>query len=83
MELLSTIFQYFLDLGAAVFVPIIMIIAGALGGLHDLLGGLVDELMIVGLETDADHFLVSCHGLFLLKNVQSDAVPRFVRREIF
>ena len=28
MELLSTIFQYFLDLGAAVFVPIIMIIAG-------------------------------------------------------
>lgn len=28
MELLSTIFQYFLDLGAAVFVPIIMIVAG-------------------------------------------------------
>ena len=41
--------------------------AGALGGLRDLLGGLVDELMIVGLETDADHFLLSCHGLFLLK----------------
>ena len=35
--------------------------AGALGGLHDLLGALVDELVVVGLETDADHFFLSCH----------------------
>ena len=33
---------------------------GTLGGLDDGLGGLVDQLMIVGLEADADHFLC-CH----------------------
>ena len=38
--------------------------AGALGGLHDLLSGLVDQLMIVSLQADADHFFLSCHGLF-------------------
>ena len=38
--------------------------AGALGGLHDLLRALVDELVIVSLQTDADHFFLSCHGLF-------------------
>ena len=33
---------------------------GALRGLDDRLGGLVDQLMIVSLEADADHFL-RCH----------------------
>ena len=35
--------------------------AAALGGVHDLLGGLVDELMVIGLQPDADHFFLSCH----------------------
>ena len=36
---------------------------GALGGLDDGLGGLVDELVVIGLQTDADHVLVggACH----------------------
>ena len=38
--------------------------AGALGGLHDLLGALVDELVVVSLEADADHFFLSCHDFF-------------------
>ena len=38
--------------------------AGALGGLHDLLSALVDDLMIIGLEADADHFFL-CHCCFL------------------
>ena len=37
--------------------------AGALGGLDDLLGALVDDLVVLGLETDADH-LLRCHGCF-------------------
>ena len=37
--------------------------AVALGGLDDLLGAGVDELMIIGLEANSDHFLV-CHLLF-------------------
>jgi hypothetical protein len=37
--------------------------AVALGGLHDLFRARVDELMIVSLEADADHFLI-CHLLF-------------------
>ena len=39
---------------------------GALGGLDDGLGGLVDQLMVVSLEADADHVFVVCHGVFLL-----------------
>ncbi|SCI86212.1 Uncharacterised protein [uncultured Blautia sp.] len=39
--------------------------AGALGGLHDLLCALVDDLMVIGLQPDADHFFLS-HGCFLL-----------------
>ena len=35
---------------------------GALGGLDDGLGCLVDELVIVSLETDADHVFACCHG---------------------
>ena len=38
--------------------------AGALGGLHDLLGALVDDLMVIGLEANANHFF--CHFRFLL-----------------
>ena len=44
--------------------------AGALGGLHDLLSALVDELMVVGLQADADHFFLSCHLWFLLKTYE-------------
>ena len=33
--------------------------AGALGRLDDLLCALVDDLMVIGLETNADHFF--CH----------------------
>ena len=40
---------------------------GALGGLDDGLGGLVDQLVIVSLEADADHFLC-CHECFLQTN---------------
>ena len=35
--------------------------AGALGGLDDLVSGLVDDLMIVGLQANADRFF--CHLL--------------------
>ena len=35
--------------------------AGALGGLHDLLSALVDELVIISLQANADHFFLSCH----------------------
>ena len=34
----------------------------ALGGLDDGLGGLVDELVVISLEADADHVLCCCHG---------------------
>ena len=37
---------------------------GTLGGLDDGLGGLVDQLMIVGFETDADRVFL-CHDVFL------------------
>ena len=37
--------------------------AVALSGLHDLSSTGVDQLVIVSLQSDADHFLV-CHGLF-------------------
>ena len=33
--------------------------AGALGGLDDLLCALVDDLMVIGLQTNANHFF--CH----------------------
>ena len=39
--------------------------AVALGGFNDLLGAGVDELMILSLEANSDHFLV-CHVFFLL-----------------
>ena len=38
--------------------------AGALGGLDDLLCALVDDLMVIGLEANANHFF--CHFRFLL-----------------
>ena len=39
--------------------------AGTLGGLNDLLGGLIDDGVIVSLQSDA-HFLHVCHGDVLL-----------------
>ena len=39
--------------------------AGALGGLHDLFCALVDDLVVIGLQTNTDHFFL-CHGCFLL-----------------
>ena len=39
--------------------------AGALSSLDDLLCALVNDLVIVGLQPDADHFFL-CHGVFLL-----------------
>ena len=40
--------------------------AVALGSLDDLLSALIDELMIVSLQPDADHFLVCHNWCFLL-----------------
>ena len=37
---------------------------GALGSFNDGFGCLVDELMVIGLESDADHVLVACHLIF-------------------
>ena len=44
--------------------------AVALGSLDDLLCARVDELMIIRLQTDSDHFLV-CHVCFLLDETYS------------
>ena len=43
---------------------------GALGGLDDLLGCGVDELVIIGLETDADLLLCGCHVFLSSKFVR-------------
>ena len=54
----------FLPLGRKVLNNIIDIIREemiALGGLNDLLGCLVDDGVVIGLQSDA-HFLHVCHG---------------------
>ena len=38
--------------------------AGALGSLYNLLSGLIDDLVVIGLQSNADHFL--SHLGFLL-----------------
>ena len=51
--------------------------AGALGGLDDLLCALVDDLVVIGLETNADHFF--CHFRFLLHFVRFSCFVEAVR----
>ena len=57
--------------------------AVALGGLHDLLSGLVDDLVVIGLQANANHFFchLVCSSIF--RTVCVLRGPRSVRREEF
>jgi hypothetical protein len=49
--------------------------AGALGGLDDLLCALVDDLVVIGLETNADHFFCHFGFSFILYGILALSKP--------